>query len=915
VFTVFAKLAARKLAKDDGVAGIVVAMLVSIVAFSALSVFMSKHLGPTRELERVKAAARHEAIVKAGLMAYFKGLDSGLVPCPDADQDGDEDACETTGTTSGTLPWATLGMAKEDALDGYGTYYTYVVSGADKGEDVNDYDIQEERELCAAVPNDADAAADPEYSGDTLDFADLEVIATTAGATGTHVPFVVISHGKNRLGGISSSGTTMAAPSGASELANATANPATIYSGPYDAAADTYFDDTVWAPSENDLAKVCEQRTAGEMLNADVSESFGDGNGALDPDKFDALNGGTEVEQQDGQAVFADDTAYITTVASNVLNSTERPLYISAEWTPIAANARFSVVTRAGSTPIAADQFDPGITFRFSSSGATGSISIMNDGSDVAGLTSTGTFTMTVGEPYLIEVYDNGDDVWLKITQKNLISNRASAYAENITGETTGTRVALVNGAASESRIDNLIIGRPMMYLDTKGTGYVETAGNNNGTTTGNLTLEGWFNPRSLPSGSNTATLISQWDSSSATSSAFRLYMTSGGSLSLSLRKSVAPAQTDTEALGVSLTAEKWTHVAVAYQTGGFGTITVYLDGELANTITGTAGAQILSGGNIRTAAEHFVVGANLNGTAGENIFDGLISDVRVWEDVRTAGEVSTWYDQRLPITDPGAVDTTHDGLRANWRFDLESGGFGSTAVISDPVGTDGAFQPVATPANRPIWAGGLLWYHRPISTDVCGVGGLRIGAFRCDWRTGSTTTISIPGENLKGIASFYAKAWGGGSNRDATGGASPPYHGGGGGFAGGLFVNTDADLTIRVAIGAGNATQGRSDLTQSSRTVRGARGVIGANANGASGIGTIVGTLTTSVVAPSVAGVSRFPGCVPAITVDWEPCTDPHYAVSVAPTADPEPKPGYGADRLAVDPPTGRTGAVVMFW
>jgi len=891
---------------ESGVAGLLTVTLVMIVSFSALSIFLNKQFGPARDLRTLMSAGGQETILKASLMVHFNQF--GEVPCPDADQDGDEDACSGDATTSGTLPWSALGISRDDAVDVYGTYYTYVVADAAK-------------DFCVSVPNDYDDDAEPEYTGETLAFEDLQVVATTAGAAATFVPFAVISHGKNRLGGISNSSTALPDPAaGSNELVNATANPTTIYNGPYASDADAYFDDTVWAPVTSDLADTCEQRTKGGDLNADLIEDFAGADGDVDQDKFETANGGTEVQQENGQAVFSDATAYMTTAASYVLNSTEQPLYISAEWTPdsAATNGGFSIVTRAEATPTAG-VFDPGITFRFFDGiGASGAnvISIMDNGVQVAGFASAdSTFDMTFGETYLLEVYDNGDEVWMQITQKNLTSNRAYAYAAPVTGDTTGTRVALVNGTAFESRLDNLVVGRPMMAMDTLGVGHAQASGNGqNGTATGSITLEGWFRPRSLPAGASTATLISQWDSAQLARSSHRLYMSSGGALSLSLGDGTVA--THTEALGVSLGVDRWSHVAVTYDDESlFGEITVYIDGSLKRTITGTASSPILSGNAIRTPQEQFMVGADHAGVNGadadgdfaQNIFDGQVSDVRAWDDVRTATEVSTWHDRRLPIV---AASIELDNLIVNWRFDQESGGFSATQVENRPsaIGDDGDLL------RGSVWVGALLNTHRTTSTEVCN--GFRVGAFRCDYRD-AVNTLTITGEDLGGIVTFYAKAWGPGGGADTAGGASPPYDGGGGGFAGGLFLNTGGNLTIRVAPGGTSGTTAQNQtldsfLDQDAQRVTGNNGVRGTNAgHGNAGIGSSTGTLISVVVVPTVATTNRRPGCVPAIAVVGDPCTDPHYTTVGAPAAEP----GYGADGPLADHPSGQAGAVVLFW
>ncbi len=104
----------------------------------------------------------------------------------------------------------------------------------------------------------------------------------------------------------------------------------------------------------------------------------------------------------------------------------------------------------------------------------------------------------------------------------------------------------------------------------------------------------------------------------------------------------------------------------------------------------------------------------------------------------------------------------------------------------------------------------------------------------------------------------------------------------------------------------------GDSYLDQDAQRVTGNNGVRGQNNNpGNSGIGAITGTLVTSSIDPTVSVDNRRPGCVPAITIIGNPCTDEHYTTTGAPVAEP----GYGADAPLADHASGQTGAVILFW
>ncbi|WP_018609476.1 type II secretion system protein [Uliginosibacterium gangwonense] len=94
-------------------------------------------------LQHVTSATTYsrQATVKTALLGYLR--DHGRLPCPAADAAGVEssipvsteasakNSCgvgEGAGVKAGVVPYATLGLTQEMALDGWGNFYTYVVS-------------------------------------------------------------------------------------------------------------------------------------------------------------------------------------------------------------------------------------------------------------------------------------------------------------------------------------------------------------------------------------------------------------------------------------------------------------------------------------------------------------------------------------------------------------------------------------------------------------------------------------------------------------------------------------------------------------------------------------------------------------------------------------------------------------------
>lgn len=899
---------ARRCARDEGVAGVIIAMIISIAAFSALAVFMSNHVGLTRELPRTEASYSNIGLLESAVLLQVN--QNATLPCPDTDAvpDGVANTCNSSGTTSGVLPWITLGLGRDDVVDGYGTFYSYVIAATPK-------------DLCVSVGSDYNTSAAREYTGEMISSQELELRTTDqAAGEGRYVPFVIFSHGPNRLGGISVGGTAYSAPaSGSEEETNAGATPTVVFSGPRDTGSGTaYFDDIAFAPTNEKLQGVCDNNTPGGTANADLYEPF---SGAIDTDKLEISAGGgaptyTTDASGNGVARLTLTSSYLVSAANFRIATNERPSYISTLWTPDplntgAATAGFSIITRADGSPTG-DLDDPGITFRFAggaidddANGEPATLSILNDG---VALATSASFNLITAETYLLEVYDNGDTAWMRITQQDDPANMVTVAASTTGLDLTGNqRVIFVNGANTVSYIDEVLVGSPMLALETLGTGYAHSPNNaDNGTSSGILTLETWVKPRNLPGVGQTATLAAQWNSNNLANSSFRLFMTETGALSLSLGSGTVSIAT--QALGVSLTTNTWTHIALTYNAGS---LAVYKNGVRAASF-----ANVLAGAGIRTPGARFAVGATWDGTNYLSIFDGAVSDVRVWDTARTSANIADWYNHRLPLLNSSA-DVS--GLIVNWRFDLESGGFGASTVVRTPN------MPGGTDADGTL-AGGAIYTatrnvsFRPLSTDLCGPGlysvaGNRVGPYRCDFRE-AASNYSLQASDLGGMVTFYAKAWGGGGGADTAGGASPPNDGGGGGFAGGLFLNEGTDVTITVGDGGTSGTSGvngaDSFADQGPQRVTGHNGVRGTNGgDGNSGTGTTAGTLMNALTDPAVASANRRPGCIPAIAVVGDPCTDTYYSTVGATVTEP----GYGADGPLADHAAGQRGAVILFW
>jgi hypothetical protein len=112
------------------------------------------------------------------------------------------------------------------------------------------------------------------------------------------------------------------------------------------------------------------------------------------------------------------------------------------------------------------------------------------------------------------------------------------------------------------------------------------------------------------------------------------------------------------------------------------GNWSVYIDGGFIESGTGLS-----AGSPLDTTNGRFVFGqeqdAQNSGYDSTQYFSGTLYDVRIWNDVRTAGEIAQYYQQQLDVT-PAEAATV--GLVANWQMD----GFnGSNQVVEIVTGNN----------------------------------------------------------------------------------------------------------------------------------------------------------------------------------------------------------------------------------
>ena len=157
---------------------------------------------------------------------------------------------------------------------------------------------------------------------------------------------------------------------------------------------------------------------------------------------------------------------------------------------------------------------------------------------------------------------------------------------------------------------------------------------------TGDISFECWVKLEELPS-TNSATmmLIAKWKAGSGSDQSYLFQLGSDDKLGIDYND--GSAQTTIVANTATVVAGdvgSWVHLAgtvdVSASTG-----TLYKNGTAIDaTVNGTTTS-------IQNGAGDFTIGVHSGGTT---YFDGLIDDVRVWNDIRTATEISDNYQKEL---------------------------------------------------------------------------------------------------------------------------------------------------------------------------------------------------------------------------------------------------------------------------
>jgi len=159
------------------------------------------------------------------------------------------------------------------------------------------------------------------------------------------------------------------------------------------------------------------------------------------------------------------------------------------------------------------------------------------------------------------------------------------------------------------------------------------------GITTGEITIACWFNSDNFHGSSDEQRLVSKASNSAANGHIWMLGFIQDGGLTV-LRSRIGSSGVGTLthiAAGAGVNTEQWHHAAVTYDTSD---VKMYLDGTEVYSGAQTGG--VYNAATFNTAIGTQPIGS---GQTFNNIFDGRIDDVRIYDNALSASEVADLAD------------------------------------------------------------------------------------------------------------------------------------------------------------------------------------------------------------------------------------------------------------------------------
>jgi prepilin-type N-terminal cleavage/methylation domain-containing protein len=235
--------------------GFTLAEMAIVVLIGSIMLTMGiKVLTVTMQNTAITETKARQERIRTALIGFLRT--NGRLPCPDiaaTPTGAAPGVCSANSAAGyGVVPWTTLGISRNDALDGWGNFFTYRVANHNPGTVVKNWTTIP---ASATTPYIVGELSHPStaLTIQELNAAGAALIPTTAQAV-----VIILSHGKNGFGAKSSKGTNIANPPApnAGEVINNTAGTATFVKRPYTDSPTAFngpFDDIVDFMTPQDL--------------------------------------------------------------------------------------------------------------------------------------------------------------------------------------------------------------------------------------------------------------------------------------------------------------------------------------------------------------------------------------------------------------------------------------------------------------------------------------------------------------------------------------------------------------------------------------------------------------------------------------------------------------------------------------
>lgn len=214
-----------------------VEMAIVLIVFALLAGGMMISLGTQQDIQRTNEVRRQLADIREALLGYT--IANGRLPPPADPTKANTDPTAgllDEGRTSGVIPWRTLGLPETDP---WGQRFTYRVR-----LEFSDAIPLNTTPPCVLSPA-------PTQSSFALCSSGNIIVSDGAVNIATGVPAIVVSHGKNGLGGYRTDGTQLPGSAG-DELENANGD----FNFVSRTHSSTYDDEVTWIPLFNLMSRM-----------------------------------------------------------------------------------------------------------------------------------------------------------------------------------------------------------------------------------------------------------------------------------------------------------------------------------------------------------------------------------------------------------------------------------------------------------------------------------------------------------------------------------------------------------------------------------------------------------------------------------------------------------------------------------